>query len=343
MNQDDANLEIFNSEYVSGGRSFAVWLEAYLDGRGAFPFLMGGPDRYDLGDLMRALLPSAKRAQHEILKTTLVANIKTAAERFDLDALRVLAHAVARSGFSSVTRSLSTAIETVSVKLERAKWSEEEKAAAHLATDQIIAALATFAVEGDTDALRVARMLYREDDLAPFSSSLFTPLALAEIKSWPAIWCRLVVLAAHSVDLFGTGPEPELGFTLGSSGYEIGVESAHFDIFHVFQDFLIFAAIKEYSLQDVYDAVSAPDLPRTTRHHAEAVLGEMEERGVLMRRQNDQHDKVFLDPDIVATEAKARQTSEKSAIVELKLTRDWEPKTGRSAQQFEQFIRKIAV
>lgn len=343
IDQDDANLEIFNSAFASGQHDFDDWLKGYLSRDEAYPFLLGGPRQYDLGDLLRALWPPANQASFEILLFALEKNIKVTADGFDLNALSTLAHAVARAGLSSATHSLALAIEAVLLKLDRGTWSEEENAAAFLAIDRIVAALATFAFDGDTAAIRVSRVLFEQDDLAPFASALFTPLALACIKNWPRQWKRLVLQAGRPAVLFRKEPGPEWVFSLGDQPQP---QPAHFDIFRVFEDFLGSAPCKGCSLQEIYDAANAPGLKGRRKQLAEAVLRKMEsdDRRAIIRPRDDSTDTVYLSPWVSAFDEARRLPKEMwKAVVQPEVKRNWNPQTGRTPAHLEQYLRPASA
>jgi hypothetical protein len=332
MNQQKANLEIFRVLIVEKGRDFADWLETFLAGGDAYPFLMGGPQEYDLGDLLRALLPPARIVEQRILETAFQSRLAAAANGFDLEVLRQLAHAAARAGFNTISRDLANAVETVIRKLERAVWSEQEKASAFVATDQVIGALASFALDGDKNALRVARVLFEDDDLAPFASSLFTPLAADDIEKWPDLWCRLVQQAVRPATLFNKELEREMHFQLGGVFAAAG---AHFDIIDVLQDLLASSTEKGFHLQEIYDAVHTGKFSPRVMELALAALDELEGRRIILRRPNDDdQDLIFFNP-MIPVFSKTLQISRHvwTATVGPKTTRDWRPAQGQMPSQ----------
>jgi hypothetical protein len=319
--QDHDNIDLFRTDFVSGKNDFAAWLDSYLSQGAIYPFLMGGPQQYDLGDLLRALLPSAKKTEHELLQTAFQKQLAATAHSFNLEGLRILSHALARSGFSSVTFDLANAIETLLLKLGLAGWSDKERAHAFLAIDQTIAALAAFAIDGDVNAKRVSRMVFEQNVLAPFASSLFAPLALSNIKSWPIFWRQLLNQATRMGPLFEPNPQWQ--------NDELGLVASHFDVLHVFEDFLEQADAREYTLQEVYDALQA-DLDDLTEESAHLALCEMEKRGRIIRRASDDYDELYLTPRSTDLKRKTpKRQREKAAIVEPVARHDWSAAKGR--------------
>ena len=336
LDQDEANLDIFESDFVGGHRDFSAWLNEYLSSGDAYPFLMGGPRQYDLGDLLRALLPPAKVAGHRILETAFQKGLAAAAHGFDLRVLGILSHAAAGSGFSTITHDLANATEVVVLKLALAEWTEDEKAEAYLAVDRIVAALATFAFDGDANALRVSKVLYEQDFLAPFASSLFTPLALEKIELWPVFWNRLVDQAARPSELFGQEPREEWRVRLGDN---FDIQAAHFDTLHVFEDLIASAVAKGYSLQDIYDAAGAGNLSARTNELAEAVLLEIELRSAIMRRRTDDCDEVFLNPNKeIFRPLMSLPRTRWTARVSPRSHHDWKPAAGHSPKEREKWL-----
>lgn len=298
---------------------------------------MGGPRQYDLGDLFRALLPPARTAGRRVLETAFQKGLAAAVDGFDLEAVRILSHAAARSGFNTVTHDLATAIEGVAVKMAKAEWTENEKAAAYLATDQIIASLAAFAFDGNRAALRVSRVLYGKDFLAPFSSSLFTPLALEKIELWPVLWLRLVNISALPSELFGQEPQEECARQIDG---KLEFRSAHFDIFHVFEDLIVSALAKGYAFQEIYDATFNSRLKRPAKALAESIFVEMERRGFLMRRPVDDGDEIFVNPTTNVFKQLTNIFEDKlTAKVEPKESTDWKSAAGSTPKQFELYLQ----
>jgi hypothetical protein len=337
ISNDQANVELFQADFISGKRNLTAWLSQFLSSGDAYPFLMGGPQNYDLGDLLRALLPPARNEEQQLLEIAFQKSLARAAHGFDLEALRSLSHAAARSGFNTIAFDLANTIEIVMLKLEQASWEEDERAAAYLAVDQIIAALATFAFDGSKNAMRVSRILFAQNVLAPFSSSLFTPLALSDLSLWPTLWKQLLSRATHRDDVLGQQLEEKWGYE------RLGIRAAHFDVFHVFQDFLSSAIAKGYSLQEIYDAASLGDLDTKTKSLAEIALAELEERGLIIRRPEEDCDKLTMgygsaDPNRVEPEPQRRLV----AKVEPSTRRDWRPAAGRTPQQYEELLDKEA-
>lgn len=278
--QDHDNIKIFEDYFVNGEADFSAWLSSYLSHHESFPFQMGGLGRYDLGDLLRALLPPATEREQGILQVAFEKELARTAEGFDLETLRALAHAAARSGFDSVTPTLSRCIEITMGKLAGAQWGKRRKAAACLAVDQIIAALGRLAYDYRS-ALRVAKVLFRQGELAPFASSLFGPLALDDIERWPDLWAELLEQAVRPAPLFGRRPHSKWAIVLGG---QHKIRAAHFDVLHVFRELLYSAAEKGFALQDIYDAASSRRVEGAA--NPMLVFNEMERLNVCIRRHN---------------------------------------------------------
>jgi hypothetical protein len=332
--QDHDNIELFRTDFVDGQENFSAWLGEHLSSGAVYPFLMGGPQQYDLGDLLRALLPSAKEKEHQLLQIAFQKQFATAAHGFDVEGLRILGHAVARSGFSTVTFDLANSIEVLLLKLALANWTEQEQALAFVAIDQIIAALATFAFDGDANSLRVSRSLFEQSALAPFASTLFGPLALSSLKFWPILWKQLLAQASRQVPLFGHPPNPKW------RNEQFGLEAAHFDIFYIFENFLEDAHAKEFTLQQIYDAAQVNDLEGPTNRAARIALYEMEECGKIVRRIGNDHDELYLNPRQIEPKLKTPERQlEKAALVAPNTKHDWSAAPGRSPLEFMIIIK----
>ncbi len=341
IDQDQANREIFDFDFVVGGKDFGNWLTEFISTRNGYPFLMGGAEQYDLGDLLRALLPPAKRAT-ELIERAFQRALAASAHSFDLDALTVLSHAAARSGFNVVTHDLSNAIETVTLKLANANWTEPEKAGAYLAVDAIIASLATFAYEGDKSALRVSKVLFAQPVLAPFSSALFTPLVLEDIRRWPHLWSHLLMQAGRPDELFGHDPESKWAIAFNE---KFKLRSAHFDVVHVFVDLITSAIVKGVELEEIYNAAFADNLTDQVKGHAQAILLHLNDAGVIIRRrgEEDEQDELYINPAMIDLDpAEDPIQVGWSATVDPSPVRDWTPVPGRTPHELEQFLIVVA-
>ncbi|MGO9330530.1 MAG: hypothetical protein ACLQJ0_20770 [Steroidobacteraceae bacterium] len=332
VDQNEANREIFEFNFVVERHDFGEWLSQHLQTQTGYPFLMGGPEHYDLGDLLRALLPPAKDAAR-IIQAAFQRALATSAHAFDLNALSILSHAAARSAFTAVTYDISNAIDTIVIKLRHPNWTETDRANAYVAIDAIVAALAAFAYDGDRSAINISKVLFSEKVFAPFSSSLFAPLALDEISRWPLLWNHLLAQASQSVDIFSRNPDHKWRLQLADTQ---AVEATYFDLTHVFVDFVTSVILKGIGLQPLYDALHSDGLRREIRDRAWGILYRLEKLGVIIRRPANDHDELYANPsEVNLTPAEDALRDAWEAKVAPLEHQDWRSERGRTAHQLE--------
>ncbi|MEX1153811.1 hypothetical protein [Parvibaculum sp.] len=291
-----ANVEIFDDHFLSREKHFADWLRTYLDKGQAYPFLMSNPAEYGLDDLLTALLlPAGEIDVVRIIKEAIATSLDEAAHSFELEHIRTLAYAVARSGLHSTTPHLAAAIDILVVELQQKRWDVSEKAAAHISVDQIVSALATFACAQHSAAIRCSRALYSCDVMAPFASILFAPLAIAEMESWPLLWRDLIHHSTRRSNVF-VAPE-DLFKEVHNPPQGKDGDPAYYDVFGVFGQFLLSAIDRGHGLQDIWNVIQGSNASDDIYLNAATAFYEMERRQLLGRTQRDDVDILFLKPE----------------------------------------------
>jgi hypothetical protein len=247
-------VEVFDHYFTSGERDFYTWLDEYLVTRRSSPFQFGPPTHNELGDLLRFLRVDAKGKRAEIIQAALVSKIKRSAESSDLQKLAQLAEAVAYSGWISTSNVLANGTDLLLRNLRAtaalSQVDQQQKAIqTYLALDSIIAGLCRFARDEDAssnpEAKRVVREFLYDDDLAPFASMLFAPVAMHDLSHWPEHFQQLISQCARTKNVF------KFKLSAEHANENLYIKSAYFDVLSVLEEFLVAATLHFRSFQSV--------------------------------------------------------------------------------------------
>lgn len=276
------NFDIFKEYFSSGELDFSSWLQLYLEKNATFPFVLGGPLDADLNELLRELVRESKGEDYNKIDSGVRQCFLRSSERFDLEGVKTIAHAIAYSGMNSNAQAVAIAIDTITYKLASVLLTKSERVSAYLAVDQMFASLSTLALSGDKTSLRVSEMCLREPKLSPFSAILFAPVAVQKIVNWPQVWEVLLKQAMTPSELFAKSPNEANAIP------ELSLRSAHFNALSTLEDFFSLAVRQSHSFKELVAATNGYAAER-----ARIAIALLESRGRIRRSQiNDELDKI---------------------------------------------------
>jgi hypothetical protein len=254
---DIENTQTFEYEFSDNPAGFTAWLDEYLIAQSGYPFSMGGAHAlYDLGDLFAAILTeSVGRTKNvRVIETSCKNILREVRHDFHLQKLSNIAYAAARSRFAALVPELAFTIEEVLVSAELSNSIRaSDRANAVVELDKTISSLASLSlISDDPKTAEVNIRLFENPELALFSSSLFTPVALQRIEEWPALWVSLVDNATTPMSILQLTPDGIGQFTMPWQSNR----KAFFDPIAVFRYFFAEADRRHVSLFQPIEAVS---------------------------------------------------------------------------------------
>lgn len=236
----ERNADIFAYFFIQKEYDFGAWVEGHLDHGTYYPFVMGGREEYELGDLLITIVTNCPD-QRELVQDALIRTLQLLSFRGrDLGKIAEVAFAAARAGLTPFSRALADFLELTDEILEGVAVlsvgaKKRRSAQIILAFDVIIASFSGLALKTDDPRVTDAcRKFFYNTELAMFSSLLFAPVALRDLEHALDHWNHVTEMATTRMTALGVSPRA-VGLKSKIPGK--GLRYAYFDLPDLFKGF----------------------------------------------------------------------------------------------------------